>query len=57
MSHPTFETEAERAAYEQGYQAGVDTMFNQWCILRSQNQQYKVEIARLREILEEKVYG
>lgn len=57
MSHPIFETDAERIAYEKGYQAGVDTMFQQWCNLRSQNQNYKVEVARLREILEEKVYG
>ena len=47
----------KRLAYEEGYQAGVNSMFEQWCNLRSQNAQYKAEIHRLREILEEKVYG
>ncbi len=50
-------TAVERIAYEEGYQDGVNSMFTHWCDLRSQNQQYKVEIARLKEILEEKVFG
>ena len=51
------QTAVERIAYEKGYQNGVDSMFDQWCALRSQNQQYKVEIQRLKEILEERVFG
>lgn len=51
------QAEASRIAYEEGYQAGVNSMFEQWCNLRSQNAQFKAEIERLREVLEEKVYG
>ena len=35
-----------RLAYEEGYQAGVNSMFEHWCNLRSQNAQYKAEIQK-----------
>ena len=47
-------TAVERLAYEKGYQAGVESMFQQWCYLKSQNAQQKAEIARLKEIIEER---
>ena len=33
------QAEASRTAYEEGYQAGVNSMFEHWCNLRSQNAQ------------------
>ncbi len=51
------QAEASRTAYEEGYQAGVNSMFEHWCNLRSQNAQYKAEIQRLQEALQERVYG
>ncbi len=46
----------ERLAYERGYQAGVESMFDQWCNLRSQLAQYKAEVCRLQQILEERAF-
>lgn len=53
----TMKAAAERLAYEEGYRYCFGLMYDYCREMWLKNQQYRAEIRRLKEVIEERVYG